>query len=88
MATAAKLFEEAQDSGIDFALVCASDPSTIHKYQEVFKMEYLIYFADDIELKAMIRANPGLVYLRNGIVKGKWHYNDFPETLEEIDEIK
>jgi len=88
MATAAKLFEEAQDNGIDFALVCASDPSTIHKYLEVFKMEYPIYFADDIELKAMIRANPGLVYLRNGIVMGKWHYNDFPETLEEIDGIK
>ena len=83
MATAAKLFEEATENGIDFVLVCASDPASIHKYLEVYKMNYPVYFADDIELKAMIRANPGLIYLRNGVVMKKWHYNDFPETLKE-----
>ncbi len=35
------------------------------------------YYADDIALKAMVRSNPGFVLLRQGIVKGKWHYHDF-----------
>ncbi len=27
----------------------------------------------------MIRSNPGLVLLKDGIILGKWHYNDFPK---------
>lgn len=83
MAIAAKLFEEAETNGVEFALVCANDPASINKYLEVYGMNYPIYFADDIELKALIRSNPGLVYLRNGVVINKWHYNDFPDSLEE-----
>lgn len=84
MAGASKLFVEAEENAIDFALICASDPGSINKYVEVYQMYYPVYFADDIELKAMIRSNPGLVYLRNGVVMGKWHYNDFPSNLKEV----
>lgn len=83
MAAAAQLFVEAEKRGVDFALICANDPASIHKYIEVYGMHYPIYFADDIELKALIRSNPGLVYLRNGVIINKWHYNDFPGNLEE-----
>jgi hypothetical protein len=27
----------------------------------------------------MIRSNPGLILLKDGIVLGMWHYNDFPK---------
>jgi hypothetical protein len=42
-----------------------------------------IYFADDVMLMAMIRSNPGLVLMKNGIVLGKWHYHDIP-TLDQL----
>jgi hypothetical protein len=42
------------------------------------------YNGDDTELKTIIRANPGLVLLKEGIVINKWHYNDFPE-FEELE---
>ena len=31
----------------------------------------------------MMRSNPGLMLLRNGVVVGKWHHNDVP-PLETI----
>ncbi len=36
------------------------------------------YFADATVLKTMIRSNPGLLLLRDGVVLAKWHYHDLP----------
>ncbi|MGV3538460.1 MAG: BT_3928 family protein [Rufibacter sp.] len=44
------------------------------------------FFADATVLKTMIRSNPGLLLLKNGVVVGKWHHNDVP-TLEEVREL-
>ena len=49
-------------------------------------LEADIYKVDDIELKAMIRSNPGLMLLHNGVVLGKWHFNDFPDK-KELEEV-
>jgi hypothetical protein len=35
--------------------------------------------SDDTELKTMIRSNPGMILIRNGIIIKNWHYNDFPD---------
>jgi len=45
-------------------------------------MDYDIYYGDDIELKAMIRSNSGLILLKDGMVIDKWHYNDFPTKYQ------
>lgn len=84
MIDAAKLFDDLSDSDVGVALLTSSTEDVIDKKREVYAIDYEVYFADDIELKAMIRSNPGLVLLKNGIVIEKWHYNDFPD----IDEVK
>lgn len=38
--------------------------------------------ADEKMLKTMIRANPGIVLLNEGIIIGKWSYNDVPEKVD------
>lgn len=44
-----------------------------------------IFFADAVPLKSMVRANPGLILLKNGIVIDKWHHNSLPSFNELSD---
>ena len=47
-----------------------------------------IYTFDQDESKAMIRAKVGFVLLNDGIVKGKWHINDFPSVEEVLNKVE
>jgi uncharacterized membrane protein YphA (DoxX/SURF4 family) len=42
------------------------------------KSTYLFYTCDEITLKTMIRANPGLIVFKKGIIVAKYHSNDIP----------
>ncbi|GAA4306545.1 BT_3928 family protein [Nibribacter koreensis] len=44
------------------------------------------FFADATVLKTIIRSNPGLLLMKNGVVVGKWHYNDVP-TVEQVQSL-
>ena len=83
MLNAFDLFETTKNFKVSVALITASGPETYAKYMKVYNMRYPIFFADGTELKTMIRSNPGLILLKNGVVINKWHANDFPKTWKE-----
>ena len=47
-----------------------------------------IYQTDATVLKTIMRSNPGTWLLQDGVVKGKWHYNDTPEAGEVLELLK
>ncbi len=83
MIKASELFHSLADNeNISFVLLSSSAEDVVEKYKEVYRIDYEVYFADDIELKAMIRSNPGMMLMHDGVVIKKWHYNDFPDGKE------
>jgi hypothetical protein len=44
------------------------------------------YTADNIMLKTVVRSNPGLVLIKNGMIIKKWHYKDLP-SKEELQQL-
>ncbi len=84
MKKATEVYRQIMDSDVGFAMLTSSDNEEVNSYSGKYGIDYDVYLADDIELKAMIRSNPGMVLLKNGVVLKKWHHNDIPEP----DEVK
>lgn len=86
MIGASGLFAGVSENNIEFAMLTSSTEDIIEKYTELYKIDYDVFFADDTELKAMIRSNPGLILMKNGVIISKWHHNDFPH-IDEVEEL-
>ncbi len=71
--------DEAIHYNISFILLTASLPEEAENFREQNKASFEIFYADDIILKMMVRSNPGLMLLHNGVIIDKWHFHDFPE---------
>ncbi len=61
----------------------ASTSDKIDKFRHDHNIMFNIYQNDEKALKTILRSNPGLILIKDGIVVDKWHYNDFP-TLEKL----
>jgi hypothetical protein len=81
---ASDLAERIMEEGYSFAVLTGSLMEDVDKFRQQYSPELEYYNADDIELKTMIRSNPGLILIKDGIVIEKWAWRDFPD----FDELK
>lgn len=71
--------EKAAAPRIEPMVLTSSSSQDFDVFRHEVNLAAPYYFADGTVLKTMIRANPGIMLLQNGVVVGKWHYNDVPE---------
>lgn len=56
----------------------AADAKQIDDYKHKHQAMYDFAQADGIVLKTMVRANPGLILIKDGTIIMNWHHNNFP----------
>ena len=76
-------YEQCAKDTIGFDALCGSDFKTIDILRNELQANYEFYTVDPTALKTVVRSNPGLVLLKNGVVLDKWAWRDFP-TYEEF----
>ena len=70
-------------TGIKFYSLSSSTYSEIEQIKTSQQLSLNFYITDETTLKTIIRSNPGLLLLKEGIILAKWHYNDLPK-IEEL----
>ncbi|MDD3526019.1 MAG: DoxX family membrane protein [Bacteroidales bacterium] len=79
-----QLYQSAEENGYSFIVLTATLPDNIQQFLEAQNIPFDMPFfnADDITLKTIIRANPGLILVKDGQVIDKWHHNHLPSWDE------
>jgi len=73
-----RVYEYSLDYGYPFYCLTASTGTAISRWCDATGAEYPFCNTDDITLKTVIRSNPGLLLLHDGVVIRKWSHNSLP----------
>ena len=75
-----QIYEYAQEQHIPFLCLTASTQQAINHWIDITGAEYPFCITDATTLKTIIRSNPGLVLIKDGVVIRKWSHNRLPKT--------
>lgn len=73
-----KMTEVAYNQGFEYIWLTAASPEYVEKLNDKYLIFNDVYYGDELELKTMVRSNPGLMLIDNGVIKNKWSKIDFP----------
>lgn len=79
-----EITEKAVQKGYEVVWTVAETPEALEAYQEKHPFMYEVYYGDELEIKTIVRYNPGLIWLDNGLVKDKWSAVDFNKAWARI----
>ncbi|GAA3984208.1 DoxX family protein [Pedobacter ginsengiterrae] len=72
-----------QQFNIRSVLLTSSSASDAEKFIKKYNLFSEVFYADAVPLKSMVRANPGVLLLKNGVVISKWHFHNVP-SFEQL----
>lgn len=72
---------------IETVIITSNELNSFKQFLESNNIELKYVYGDATVLKTIIRSNPGFFLVRNGYVRGKWHFNNIPNGQEVLDAI-
>jgi uncharacterized membrane protein YphA (DoxX/SURF4 family) len=76
------LYDYCTENGYDFMALTASGQEAVDRWRDHTGAEYPFGQVDDTVLRTMIRSNPGLVLLKDGVVVNKWSRFNLPDEAD------
>ncbi|AZJ35075.1 DoxX family protein [Tenacibaculum singaporense] len=76
IADVSKIAKQASEQGYEIYVLTASYIEDLAATQKEYGLPYTFGFCDETALKTVIRANPGIVTVKRGIIAGKWNWTD------------
>jgi len=76
--TNALALNAAEQFNIRTVLLTSNSAKDAEKFSKRMKLFMEVFYADAVPLKSMVRANPGVLLLKNGVIVNKWHYHSLP----------
>ncbi|HBH49542.1 MAG TPA: DoxX family protein [Bacteroidales bacterium] len=67
------------DRGVPVYGMSATVSEKVTELDSKFSFSYKYHTTDEITLKTIIRSNPGVLVLKEGVIVDKWHYNNLPD---------
>lgn len=64
------------------AMTKFADDAYIQDFHKTIGADYPFYRGDDIMLKTIIRSNPGVVLMKDGVILNKWHHKKLPSFAD------
>jgi triosephosphate isomerase len=83
-----QMYEYADEHDYPFYALTASGEKGINFWRDITGAEYPFCQTDEIVLKTIIRSNPGLVLLKDGVIIRKWSHNSLPDEYELTDRLE
>lgn len=81
-------YDACMKDGIPFNALSSASYEQATEFRKETSAKYPLLQVDQTALKTVIRSNPGLVMLKDGVVTAMWHYNDFPAYSEVMEKYK
>lgn len=86
LAECARIVDFARHNGCNYLWITSAPVEYVHSLQSKYDFFDETYYGDELEIKTMVRSNPGLMLMDNGIVIDKWSKIDFP-SRERLDKL-
>jgi triosephosphate isomerase len=83
-----QMYEYAEDHDYPFYALTASGEKGINFWRDITGAEYPFCQTDEIVLKTIIRSNPGLLLLKDGVIIRKWSHNSLPDEYVLTDRLE
>lgn len=82
------IYDYCLDNDYNFYCLTASSEEMITYWHEYMGAEYRFCMTDETTLKTIVRSNPGMVLLKNGVIINKWHHKQLPSDQELSDRLE